>query len=53
MYIRLALAFLFFVHDPKAATGTRATLAGGIVVPVLTYVDDSALVCGSTEEASR
>ena len=48
----LALAFLFFAHDPEAAAGTGVTLAGGIVVSALTYADDSALVCGSAEEAS-
>jgi arginine deiminase len=35
MYI-LALAFLFFAHDPEAAAGTGVTLAGGIVVSALT-----------------
>ena len=50
---KLALAFLFFAHDPEAAVGTGVTLDGGIVIPALTYADDSALICECEEDTHR
>eukprot|EP01050_Picozoa_sp_SAG11_P047531 SAG11_NODE_24941_length_365_cov_3.537594_1_plen_86_part_01 len=47
-----ALALLFMRYDPEGEAQHGVTLRGDLTVWQLTYADDSALVCQSSEEAS-
>ena len=49
----LALAFLFFKHDPEVAADTGVTIGGGIKIASAAYADDSGLCCNDEDEANR